>query len=125
MSDEENTGSFQNTEWNQEIDYLRNSARGYRGALTRRINTSKRHLKTAGDDPNSYILLLICSDRKTRYRKHFKNWKMHTHSYKKQMQTHSKNVNTEAKQMSSTEKVGTPMQTRQKKTFIPRREINI
>ena len=56
MSDEESTGSFQDTESNQEIYYLRNSARGYRGALTRRINTSKRHLKTAGDDPNSYIV---------------------------------------------------------------------
>ena len=53
MSDQESNASFQDAESNQEIDYLKNSARGYRGALTRRLNIAKSHIRIAGDDPSS------------------------------------------------------------------------
>ena len=55
--------SFQDAESKQELIQLRNSARGYKGALTRRINVAESHIETAGSDP-LLMLLLIYSDQK-------------------------------------------------------------
>ena len=56
MSDEESIVSFQDAESKQELIQLRNSARGYKGALTRRINVAESHIETAGSDPTSHVV---------------------------------------------------------------------